>query len=195
MGGGVVHRTARERTVQQFPEGRHLARIPARPSCHRESNGPHDHNAAPRVHRPIGPMVPFEDFHHCTCSFVSQSGTVSIELHGTTTHGRTNGTIIVESVGPILPTPVDRRHRPAVERSPFNWTGVCASSRISRSSGRPAIAACPCPSPMVPERERAVDEVEPYIVHGGDLTGWHSVGTRPPRRVLAGHGAFPCGAK
>jgi hypothetical protein len=40
-----------------------------------------------------------------------------------------------------------------------------------------------------------MDEVEPYIVHGGDLTGWHSVGTRPPRRVLAGHGAFPCGAK
>ena len=70
VGGGVVHKTAREWTVQQFPVGRHLARVSVRPSCHRESQGPHDHNAAPRAPCPIGPMVPFEGFDHCTYRFV-----------------------------------------------------------------------------------------------------------------------------
>jgi len=62
-------------------------------------------------------MVPFEASDYCTCSFDGQSGTVSIELHGMTSHGWTNGTFIVESAAPILPTPVDWQRRPAMERS------------------------------------------------------------------------------
>ncbi len=36
---------------------RHLAWIPGRPSSHYDCEGAHDHNAAPRVPRPIGPTV------------------------------------------------------------------------------------------------------------------------------------------
>jgi hypothetical protein len=128
--------------------------MPVGPSSHRESQGTHDDNDVPRVLCPTGPMVPFEASDYCTCSLDGQSGTVSIELHGMTSHGWTNGTFIVEPAAPILPTPVDWQRRPAMERSPVGWTGI--SSRISRSSEHPAIAACPHPSADGFRTERAV---------------------------------------
>jgi len=63
--------------------------------------------------------------------------------------------------------------------SRVSTTALTASSRIRRSSSTQPFSAGPYPSRMVPERNGSGERFEACIAHGGDLTGWRSVGTCP----------------